>query len=379
MAHLVNVCLDLRQGAVRVPAKLQELRGCKSCESFRNVGSHRSGLGLNFTAESEILSDRYGCGVLDNPEAKGFGKLPDLEFAIRSCAHRRGADAQPVPHPRRTVAPWNPGTLDPLSFGLTRRTTRELDAHMRVLLTSACLVANFAWAVAQAPAAPRAVRPTMVVQVTDKSGRPIGDVAVRLTGPLDREGTTDQLGITAFTNLRSGTFRLHVEREGFVTLERDVTVRAGSAIPPLDVALTAAPPPPKVEAPPPPPPPPPAPVRAPDEPKTTEVTSFIEGNFIGRNEGKKESNLACLATATATLIQLRDPLPEHAHQTDEMIDLVAGEAKLRIAGRDQVVAGGAFIAIPAGISHSMTRRGKNPVIAISIVSGESCDPAVTKH
>jgi mannose-6-phosphate isomerase-like protein (cupin superfamily) len=108
----------------------------------------------------------------------------------------------------------------------------------------------------------------------------------------------------------------------------------------------------------------------------TNVTTFIDGNFIGRAEPRKDSNFACMGTATATLIQLRDPMPETTHaNADEMIYIVAGEAAIKINGQDQALESGAFATVPMGTPYSMTRRGRNPVIMLSIVSGEPCKPA----
>jgi mannose-6-phosphate isomerase-like protein (cupin superfamily) len=155
-----------------------------------------------------------------------------------------------------------------------------------------------------------------------------------------------------------------------------VTVRA-SGSQPVDVTLTAAPPPPKVEAPPPVPvPAKPAIVRTTERPRMTNVTNFIDDNFIGRSEPRKDSNFACMGTATATLVQLRDPMTETSHDNaDEMIYIVAGEATIKINGHDQALESGAFATVPMGTPYSMTRRGRNPVIMLSIVSGEPCKSA----
>lgn len=256
-------------------------------------------------------------------------------------------------------------------------------AVMRILLSGFFLLAGLGYVEAQTPAGTtattRAARPSLAIQVTEGLGKTIPDVTVRLTGAIAREGKTDPSGAITFTNLRAGSFRLRFERDGFVTLERDVTLRATPPFPPVDVTLTAAPPAPKVEPPPPPAPAPAATRTGVGESKTTSVPTFVEGNFIGRNEGKKESNVACMGTATATIIQLRDPLPQHIHaDVDEMVYIVAGEALLKIDGRESPVDAGAFSSIPAGVAHSLTRRGRNPVIVLSILSGAPCDGASTK-
>ncbi len=212
--------------------------------------------------------------------------------------------------------------------------------------------------------------------MTDFSGNPVAGVVVKMTGTTAREGKTDANGALSFANLRAGAVRLHFEHERFVTLERDVTVRASGSMP-VDVTLTAAPPPPKPD------PPPPAPVpvkpaitRTTERPRTTNVPNFIEANFIGRSEPRKDSNVACMGTATGTLIQLRDPIPEDSHaNADEMLYVVAGEATLKVSGKDEVLEAGAFSTVPMGTTYSLTRRGRNPVVILSIVSGEPCRSA----
>ncbi len=223
-------------------------------------------------------------------------------------------------------------------------------------------------------AAQPAARPALTVEVTDTQGVTIPDVLVRLTGTMSREGRTDQSGQLRFATMRAGNYRLRFEREGFVPLERDVTVANRTLS--VDAMLTAAPPPPKVEAPPPPPPPPAPIVRPAGEQKTTNVPTFVEQNFISARDGKKESLVGCTGEATSTLIQLRDPLVEHTHaEGSEMLYVVAGEATHRVGDRDETLTAGSFSAVPRGTAHSLTRRGRNPVIVISTLAGQPCDTA----
>src|SRR5712692_7737315 len=78
--------------------------------------------------------------------------------------------------------------------------------------------------------APRQARPaatpTVTVQVTDSSGLPLPNVHVTAEGPVSRDGVTDEAGSLRFSNMRAGAYRLRFTREGSITLERDITVRA---------------------------------------------------------------------------------------------------------------------------------------------------------
>src|SRR5262245_13059101 len=128
---------------------------------------------------------------------------------------------------------------------------------MVILLYSLLLAA----AQATAPSQPRAQTPTTApprraatatveIRVTDRSGMPFESAKVVAEGPSPREVTTDASGLATMRNMTAGNYRLRTEREGFVTLEKEISAKAGAPAT-TEFALSAAPPPP------PPPPPPP--------------------------------------------------------------------------------------------------------------------------
>ena len=150
-------------------------------------------------------------------------------------------------------------------------------------------------------------------------------------------------------NMRPGTYRLRFAREGSITLERDITIRAGES-PTVDVvAVSPAPAPPKVE--------PasrtvPKELAPPGDPKVTPVPLFLEKNFIGGREGQKGIAARVRGYRTATLHQLRDSWLAHTHDdADEWIYVVAGEGTLRIGIRR---------AADAGRAHSALCRTRSP-------------------
>jgi len=216
------------------------------------------------------------------------------------------------------------------------------------------------------------------VIVRDASGNPISGVNVTVSGSSKDQATTAGNGAAELT-LPPGAYRLRFEREGFSALERNVTIRAGQTAQ-VEVALTAvpAPPPPPAPAPPPPAPPPPAPrTVAAGPPVTLSITGFIEKNFVGRDP-LKESVLACTPDATTRLLQLREPISAHTHaDLDEILYIVAGEGGLRIAEQVTAVGPGSLSVIPRGVSHGIERRGKNPLIVLSMLVGAPCPPSVT--
>ena len=245
----------------------------------------------------------------------------------------------------------------------------------RVLLLSlsALIVSTNVSAQTATPSAPKATtfKPAaLVIQVSDTLGAPLGGTMIAATGPVSREGETAADGSLHLINLRAGNYRLRFAREGSITLEREVAVRAGESST-LDVALSAAPPPPKPE-----PVQVPVPTKdlgAPGDPKVTPVPAFLEKNFIGGREGRKESPLGCTSSGKATLFQLRDSWVAHTHDdSDEWIYVVAGEGVLRMAAAEQHLQAGTFSLVPHTMTHALIPQGRNPLIVISVLSGQAC-------
>jgi mannose-6-phosphate isomerase-like protein (cupin superfamily) len=230
----------------------------------------------------------------------------------------------------------------------------------------------------QAPKSPRRTTgtartgsATFAIRVTDPAGQPVGDVKVTLDGPSQRQSTTEG-GRIAFENLPAGTYHLRFEHEGFLTQERDVVAR-GTA--PIDVKVTLTPAPKPVA--PLPAPEQPAPSRPSDAnanatPVAIDLPAFISKNFVGR-ESQKISSLACSGSSSATLIQLHDPLTDHSHPDfDEYLYVIAGQGLVRIQGKDQALSAGVFVLVPRATSHALAASGRNPLVLLSIRSGDRC-------
>ncbi len=216
-----------------------------------------------------------------------------------------------------------------------------------------------------------AARLALSVLVTAMDGKTLPEVSVKATGPVEREASTDPSGNVNFTNMAAGTYRLRFEHEQYVTFEKEVVVTRGGPMR-VAVTLTAAPPPPPptVEA-----PPPPTPTPAPlgnYSPSSFDIPELFEKNFIGGGAVKR-SPVGCTASSVSTLIQLREPLAEHTHaDQDELIYVVAGEGLHKVGGREHALAGGVFVSIPRGAPHSMTRKGRQPLVMISTLTGTPC-------
>ena len=203
--------------------------------------------------------------------------------------------------------------------------------------------------------------------------QPLPDTTVvTTTGVVSREGVTAADGSLQMINMRPGTYRLRFSREGSITLEREVTLRAGEAAT-VDVALSPAPPPAK--APEPVAPPPPSTTLGPPGRSESDAGSAVPRKELHRRARGSERTLVlgCTETGTATLHQLRDSWTAHTHDTaDEWIYVVAGEGILRIGTADQKLQAGTFSLVPHTVSHALVPQGRNPLIVISMLSGPPC-------
>lgn len=234
-----------------------------------------------------------------------------------------------------------------------------------------------------APAPPRRPLPTtstLQVRVTDRTGVPVRDVTVNADGLVSREGVTDANGEVQFRAVANGTYRVRAAGPRFITLEKEVAVRAGSASVPIEFALSGAPPPP--------PPPPPSPAPAPQPPvpaqpsaapapkageaRVVSIVDLAERSLTGRDPMKLVP-IACSGLDNTQLIVLRETRIAPANpDADEMLYVVGGEATLLLGGREQAITSGWFAVVPRGVSHTLTRRGRNPLIVLSTTGGRPC-------
>ena len=87
----------------------------------------------------------------------------------------------------------------------------------------------------------------------------------------------------------------------------------------------------------------------------------------------KQDEVGCTASARTTLLQLREPGKEEARpDADEVLYVVAGEGTLRLGNRDLPLASSTVAVVPRGTVRGLTRKGKNPLILLSVVSGPAC-------
>ena len=66
---------------------------------------------------------------------------------------------------------------------------------------------------------------TVNVLVTDRTGKPLPAAHVVVNGQSPREGNTNKAGRVVFTDMKAGSYILRVERDKFITFEKDFAVR----------------------------------------------------------------------------------------------------------------------------------------------------------
>src|SRR5438093_12480818 len=89
---------------------------------------------------------------------------------------------------------------------------------------------------------PQPRRPPTETQiiVRDQSGMALPGARISVSGSMTRQATTGADGTAALAAPADGPYRLRFEHEGFITLERELTMRGGQpGI--IDVVLSAAP------------------------------------------------------------------------------------------------------------------------------------------
>ena len=209
------------------------------------------------------------------------------------------------------------------------------------------------------------------------AGMTIPAATVKAEGPTSRAGTTGSDGRIVFENLPAGTYRFRVERDAFVTLEKEIVVFAGSRMPAQAVLSAGA----ATPAPAAPPPPAPmqtpsmsTPVLKPGEPRVLSLTDDIAEKLLREKDPVAERQLGCSGATSSRLIRVNDSLAVHNHaDADEVLYIIAGEATLKLGDKEQNLSPGWFALVPRGMAHSLTRRGRSgPILILSSVSGPPC-------
>ena len=249
---------------------------------------------------------------------------------------------------------------------------------MKVLLLMSLLIALPAFANGQTARQKAAsARSGVTITVTDARGATLPGVTVDVTGPTPRNGVTDASGQINFTGLQTGTYRVRFSGDTVTAFEREFAVRAGQ-ISDLDIVLNPAPPPKVVAAPAAPPPPEPAapPVGPTGKPQVISIVDLIERELISGNTPRKDTLVSCSGNTRTTLVQLNQPQAARMYDGAELVYyVVAGEGSVTVDNRETPLVAGGYVAVPRGAEHALTRRGRRPLVLLSVLSGEPCEEA----
>jgi mannose-6-phosphate isomerase-like protein (cupin superfamily) len=215
---------------------------------------------------------------------------------------------------------------------------------------------------------------TVTITVTDDKGEAIGGVKVTTSiDGAEKDAQTTAGGIARFLSVKPGEYRVRFEHESYITLERDIVVKGVGLD--LTVPLSTAPaPPPKA----------PEPSAAgsnnapPGDARALSIVDFLESNHLSGRDPSRTDQLGCTASSKTTLIQVRDSLEEKAQaDADEVLYVVAGEGTLRLGNKDVSLQAGGLAVVPRGTVRGLTRKGKNPLMLLSVVSGPPCTGGMT--
>jgi mannose-6-phosphate isomerase-like protein (cupin superfamily) len=103
-----------------------------------------------------------------------------------------------------------------------------------------------------------------------------------------------------------------------------------------------------------------------------DVPALAEKSLGGR-EPLRMLSIGCSGVSSAQLIVVRDSIPPVTHANrDEMLYVVAGEATLNLGQRAQSITPGWLSVVPRGTAYALTRKGRNPVVLLSFVGGQTC-------
>ena len=207
---------------------------------------------------------------------------------------------------------------------------------------------------------------TFAILVSDPSGAPVADAMVTVTGPASRTTRTER-GRAVFEGLPVGDYKFRFEKDGYDSLERQVTGRGAK---PIDVKVTLTPIPQPLPA--------LNPVGQLAPPAVAakfvvlDMPAFIEKNYVGRAAGKT-TPLGCAAGGAATLLQINEPVAEHTHaDADEFVYVIAGQGTVRLGDRQETLGPGVFLMIPRRMAHTLTSGPKKPLVLMSVRAGEKC-------
>jgi hypothetical protein len=224
------------------------------------------------------------------------------------------------------------------------------------------------------PTTSTSTRSGMAITVADPRGVTLTGVRVEAMGPTLRDGDTNASGQINYAGIMPGVYRLRFSGDGWITFEREVTLRSGQ-IADVDVTLNPAPKPPPAPEP---PAPQPVVVQAPapgpkGEAWTIGIEGVLEKDYIGK-ELQRDSLLSCSGSERAMMIQLNGAMEHRLYENGETVYYVlGGEGTATINGRKSSIKTNDFVSVPRGTVHAFDRTGKRALVLLAVLSGEPCE------
>jgi len=212
---------------------------------------------------------------------------------------------------------------------------------------------------------------SVVLTVTNEKGDPLDDATVAIRGSVDRGGVSGSDGVVTLQNLPPGTYRARITRADYFTLDKEVTIKAGTKST-AEAVLSPAPPPP--------PPPKPAPVETkpaapagkPGMPAILSVVDLID-QMRKDPQPVVDHELGCAYSADSKLIVAKANVAAHQHaDADEFIYVVYGDGTLTVGDKAVTLTAGSFAIAPRGVSHAITKKGPKEIVLLVVQSGKPC-------
>jgi mannose-6-phosphate isomerase-like protein (cupin superfamily) len=102
------------------------------------------------------------------------------------------------------------------------------------------------------------------------------------------------------------------------------------------------------------------------------ILDLAERALDGRDPVRRMM-IGCSGVTSAQIVVIRESLPSGAHaEADEMLYLVAGEASITLGEKAQPITPGWFSVVPRGMARAVARKGRNPAVFLSVLSGRPC-------
>jgi len=214
----------------------------------------------------------------------------------------------------------------------------------------------------------------MTLNVTNPGGNPLEGIHVVVTGPMERTGDTNSAGQMNFPGLPAGTYRLRFTGDGVIAFEREAVLQAAK-VTPLQVTLNlveAKKEEPKAAAPAPPPPPLVGPVGSPQWGSLTDLAKRAAESKPVR----REVLIACSGNSRSVLLVLTEDQAQRVYDdADSTYYVLDGQGIVTIGNRPGDVSAGSFVSVPRGMSYTVTRRGKKPLVMLWVLNGARCEEA----